>query len=188
MLRRGRGRTRLRVARCGLLRSVATRRVSLSRSDERPFRGPPPLPFNTAEQLVHAAAAAPSRDKVFDDLAKLERPRKHYQRYYGTREAGDNMRRAPQGILAFLRAYLSLEAFLEESFVLYSLGHTAPKGRAPYRLALPPHRKAAEEWVIPEGRGYAAWHAAEVGRRAHRLAVKARPARCIARRPRIQNR
>src|SRR4029077_13882612 len=58
-----------------------------------------------AEKVAQPAEVAPSRDKVFEDLAKLKRPRKHYQRYYGTREADDNMRRAPQGIYAFLRAY-----------------------------------------------------------------------------------
>jgi len=40
---------------------------------------------------------------VHDDLAKMGR--KHYQWYYSTREAGDNMRRCPQGVHAFLRAY-----------------------------------------------------------------------------------
>lgn len=77
--------------------------------------------------------------------------------------------------LAFLRAYLSLEAFLEESFVLYSLGHTAPKGRAPHRVAFPPHRKAAQEWVIPDGGHYAAWNAGAVGIRAHRFFRGGRP-------------
>jgi len=40
---------------------------------------------------------------LHEDLAKLGR--KHYQWYYSTREAGDNMRRCPQGVHAFLRAY-----------------------------------------------------------------------------------
>ncbi len=40
---------------------------------------------------------------VHDDLAKLGR--KHYQWYYSTREADENMRRCPQGVHAFLRAY-----------------------------------------------------------------------------------
>jgi len=40
---------------------------------------------------------------VHDDLAKLGR--KHYQWYYSTREADDNMRRCRQGVHAFLRAY-----------------------------------------------------------------------------------
>jgi pimeloyl-ACP methyl ester carboxylesterase len=87
---------------CVVLRPDVFRLVVLMSA---PFGGPPPLPFNTAGEGAQAAAAALSADKVFEDLAKLERPRKHYQRYYATREANDNMRRAPQGIHAFLRAY-----------------------------------------------------------------------------------
>ena len=87
---------------CAVLRPDVFRSVVLMSA---PFGGPPPLPFNTAKEVAQAAAAAPSRDKVFEDLAMLERPRKHYQKYYGTREADNNMRRAPQGIHAFLRAY-----------------------------------------------------------------------------------
>jgi pimeloyl-ACP methyl ester carboxylesterase len=86
---------------CGVLRPDVFRSVMLMSA---PFEGPPPLPFNTAEERTQAAEAGPSRDKVFEDLAMLERPRKHYQRYYGTREANDNMWRAPQGIHEFLRA------------------------------------------------------------------------------------
>jgi len=40
---------------------------------------------------------------VHEELAKLGR--KHYQWYYSTREADDDMRRCPQGVHAFLRAY-----------------------------------------------------------------------------------
>lgn len=71
--------------------------------------------------------------------------------------------------LAFLRAYLALETFLEESFVLYLLGQKPPRGRRPHRFTIPPNRKAADEWVIPEGRDYAAWHAVPVVERAQRF-------------------
>jgi len=40
---------------------------------------------------------------IHEDLARLGR--KHYQWYYSTREADENMRRCPQGVHAFLRAY-----------------------------------------------------------------------------------
>ncbi|HET7672208.1 MAG TPA: alpha/beta hydrolase [Burkholderiales bacterium] len=40
---------------------------------------------------------------VHEELAKLGR--KHYQWYYSTREADADMRRCPQGVHAFLRAY-----------------------------------------------------------------------------------
>jgi len=68
-----------------------------------PFAGTPSLPLGTANDPPQpAASAGPS---LFDRLAALPRPRKHYQRYYTTREADNNMRNAPQGIHAFLRAY-----------------------------------------------------------------------------------
>jgi pimeloyl-ACP methyl ester carboxylesterase len=60
-----------------------------------PFAGPPPLvrtpPSNAPD--IHAA------------LAALPRPRKHYQWYYSTRGANQDMWNAPQGVHAFLRAY-----------------------------------------------------------------------------------
>jgi pimeloyl-ACP methyl ester carboxylesterase len=74
-----------------------------------PFAGPPALPFNSADSPAAAAAAAPA-DRIYDDLAKLTPPRKHYQRYYSTREADDNMHHAPQGLHAFLRAYYHMKS------------------------------------------------------------------------------
>jgi hypothetical protein len=72
--------------------------------------------------------------------------------------------------MAFLRAFLAWEVFIEESFILYLAGQTAPRGRAPRRYAFPPNLRAAREWVIPEGRPYARWTAAgEVSRRAERF-------------------
>ena len=60
-----------------------------------PFAGPPSLaPASTAKGPdIHAA------------LAALPRPRKHYQWYYSTRPANENMWHAPQGVHDFLRAY-----------------------------------------------------------------------------------
>jgi pimeloyl-ACP methyl ester carboxylesterase len=92
---------------CAVLRPDMFRSVALMSA---PFAGTPPLPFNTAEERTPAAAAAPSHDQIFRDLAKLERPRKHYQRYYGTREANDNIWKASQGIHAFLRAYYHVKS------------------------------------------------------------------------------
>jgi pimeloyl-ACP methyl ester carboxylesterase len=68
-----------------------------------PFSGPPSLPFDTADDPPESAFT--SKPSLFDKLAALPRPRKHYQWYYTTREANDNMRNAPQGIHAFLRGY-----------------------------------------------------------------------------------
>ncbi|MCW5657825.1 MAG: alpha/beta fold hydrolase [Burkholderiaceae bacterium] len=59
-----------------------------------PFAGLPGLGPASAQAFdVHAA------------LAALPRPRKHYQRYYTTREANDDMWRCAQGVHDFLRAY-----------------------------------------------------------------------------------
>ena len=72
-----------------------------------PFGGPPTLPFNTANG-PRPAASAP--DTIYDDLAKLSPPRKHYQRYYQTQEANENMWHAKQGLHDFLRAYYHMKS------------------------------------------------------------------------------
>ena len=86
---------------CALTRPDVFRSVALMSA---PFAGPPPLPFRADGQAPtrNAAAAASS---VLADLAQLPRPRKHYQWYYSTREADDDMRHCAQGLHAFLRAY-----------------------------------------------------------------------------------
>jgi pimeloyl-ACP methyl ester carboxylesterase len=83
---------------CALVRPDVFRSVALMSA---PFAGPPPLPFNTADG---PAKPAPD-DPVHRELAALPRPRKHYQWYYSTREANNDMHRAPQGVHDFLRAY-----------------------------------------------------------------------------------
>jgi pimeloyl-ACP methyl ester carboxylesterase len=85
---------------CALIRPDVFRSVALMSA---PFGGPPELPFNTAEETTPSVAPDPS--SVFKDLARLDPPRKHYQLYYQTREANNDMWRAPQGVHAFLRAY-----------------------------------------------------------------------------------
>ncbi len=76
-------------AHCALIRPDVFRAVALMSA---PFAGPPPLhPKPQAD--VHAGMAA------------LPRPRKHYQWYYSTRLANDDMWRCPQGVHDFLRAY-----------------------------------------------------------------------------------
>jgi pimeloyl-ACP methyl ester carboxylesterase len=83
---------------CALVRPDVFRSVVLMSA---PFAGPPELPFDTC-----CHAPAPGRqDSIDDALAALERPRKHYQGYYGTRQANDDLWRCPQGVHDFLRAY-----------------------------------------------------------------------------------
>jgi pimeloyl-ACP methyl ester carboxylesterase len=87
-------------AACALVRPDVFSSVALMSA---PFAGVPALPSNTADRAPHAVDAAAAR--VHDELAALERPRKHYQWYYSTREADADMRLCPQGMHAFLRAY-----------------------------------------------------------------------------------
>jgi pimeloyl-ACP methyl ester carboxylesterase len=78
---------------CALVRPDVFRKVALMSA---PFSGPPALSRGTAANSapdIHAA------------LARLPRPRKHYQWYYSTRVANADMRDCPQGVHAFLRAY-----------------------------------------------------------------------------------
>ena len=85
---------------CSLLRPDVFRSAALMSA---PFGGPPPLPFNTADDPPQDGAPA-GRD-IRGELAALPCPRKHYQWYYTTRGAGDNMRNYPWGVHDFLRAY-----------------------------------------------------------------------------------
>jgi pimeloyl-ACP methyl ester carboxylesterase len=92
---------------CALIRPDVFRSVVLMSA---PFAGPPPLPFNTANDgtpggASSAVTSAVAVDHIHAALAALPRPRKHYQWYYSTRKADANMRHCPQGIHAFLRAY-----------------------------------------------------------------------------------
>jgi pimeloyl-ACP methyl ester carboxylesterase len=113
---------------CAVIRPDMFQSVALMSA---PFGGTPSLPLGTANGPPQpAASASPS---LFDQLAALPRPRKHYQRYYTTREADNNMRNAPQGIHAFLRAY-------------YHYKSADWAGNRPFRLAA---RTAAEMAKMP---------------------------------------
>ncbi|HYZ23140.1 MAG TPA: alpha/beta hydrolase [Rhodopila sp.] len=74
---------------CALIRPNVFRSVVLMSA---PFAGPPDL-HATVAQDIHRA------------LAALDRPRKHYQWYYSTREANADMWCCRQGVHAFLRGY-----------------------------------------------------------------------------------
>ena len=82
---------------CALTRPDVYRKVVMMSA---PFAGVTPLPFDT---IAHPSGK--TEDTVHRDLAALERPRKHYQWVYSTREANDPMQYAPQGVHDFLRAY-----------------------------------------------------------------------------------
>jgi pimeloyl-ACP methyl ester carboxylesterase len=83
--------------------------------------------FRSVVLMSAPVGGVPVRDsRVHDELAALGR--KHYQWYYSTREAEANMRHAPQGVAAFLRAY-------------YHYKSADWKGNLPFRL---------RDWVASE--------------------------------------
>ncbi|MCH1599148.1 MAG: alpha/beta hydrolase [Pseudomonadales bacterium] len=94
-----------------------------------PFGGVSTLPFDTVNNPTRPAASAPT--DIYADLANLPRPRKHYQRYYRTREANENMWHAEQGIHDFIRAY-------------YHFKSADWEGNQPHRLAA----RTAEQWAL----------------------------------------
>jgi pimeloyl-ACP methyl ester carboxylesterase len=71
-------------------------------------RATPAVPRETPGELRRGEpATVPSLD---DQLAKLPQPRKHYQTYYNTREANENMWHPKQGVHDFLRAYYHMKS------------------------------------------------------------------------------
>jgi pimeloyl-ACP methyl ester carboxylesterase len=87
---------------CALVRPDVFKSVVLMSA---PFAGPPRLPFDTDDRTFAQDAPGSLATDLHADLAALARPRKHYQWYYATRGADNNMHHAPQGIHNFLRAY-----------------------------------------------------------------------------------
>ncbi|MEM7042707.1 MAG: alpha/beta hydrolase [Pseudomonadota bacterium] len=84
------------VAACAALaRGDVFRSVALMSA---PFGGPPALPFGDIGEKPKAV-------DIHEALAALQRPRKHYQWYYSTPEANNDMMNAKEGLHAFLRAY-----------------------------------------------------------------------------------
>jgi pimeloyl-ACP methyl ester carboxylesterase/uncharacterized protein YhfF len=124
-------------AHCALVRPDLFRRVVLMSA---PFGGTPaPGPPTAAAGDIHG------------ELARLAPPRKLYQRYYSGPEADADMRNAPQGLQAFLRAYYHVKSAdwtanqprrlagwsgdqLAElpAYYVMPLGATMPEAVAPY--------------------------------------------------------
>ena len=66
-----------------------------------PFGGTPSLPPTGPNQHKFTSPT----DEINLELAKLVRPRKHYQHYYRTPEANKDMTECSQGVHSFLRGY-----------------------------------------------------------------------------------
>jgi pimeloyl-ACP methyl ester carboxylesterase len=85
---------------CAIVRPDVFRTVTLMSA---PFGGTPTIPFGAADDPPPTGGSpGPS---LAAQLAALPRPRKHYQNYYGTREANADFWHPPQGLHDFLRAY-----------------------------------------------------------------------------------
>jgi len=84
---------------CALVRPDIFTRVAMMSA---PFSGIAPLPLGESP-----LPAPPDVDRA---LAGLARPRKHYQRYFTTREADGDMRHSAQGVHDFLRAYFHVKS------------------------------------------------------------------------------
>lgn len=105
------------------------------------------------------------------DAYRWSSPASSGARPHITRKRRDDMTE-----MAFLRAFLAWEIFVEESFILYLSGQRPPRGRAPNRYAFPPNQKTAKEWLVPEGRDYAEWSVpTQVSARAERFFEGGRP-------------
>jgi pimeloyl-ACP methyl ester carboxylesterase len=91
---------------CALTRPDVFRSVALM----APFGGPPPLPESAASPAPLRSGAPRRTGDIHAALAALKRPRKHYQWYYSTRPANDHMWHCPQGVHAFLRAYVHMKS------------------------------------------------------------------------------
>jgi pimeloyl-ACP methyl ester carboxylesterase len=75
-----------------------------------PFPGVPAFPFNTADSEVSAIQPNNDNQKLAAALAALNPPREHYQQYFSSRQANDDMWHPPQGLHAFLRAFFYVKS------------------------------------------------------------------------------
>ncbi len=89
---------------CALVRPDIFQSVVLMSA---PFAGPPALVSDTDRP---AGTAKRDERSIHQALAALQRPRKHYQWYYSTREADADMWHCPQGVHAFLLAYYHVKS------------------------------------------------------------------------------
>ncbi len=90
---------------CALMRPDMFPAVALLSA---PFGSVPSFPFDTAGLPARGPKQAVA--SIHEELAALAPPRKHYQRYYSTRAAENDMLHCPQGLHDFLRAYYHVKS------------------------------------------------------------------------------
>lgn len=91
---------------CALTRPDVFRSIVMMSA---PFGGAPPFARANPGERRPANPPAPARS-LDDELAALPEPRKHYQTYYTTREANQNMWHHSLGVHGFLRAYYHMKS------------------------------------------------------------------------------
>ncbi len=128
---------------CGLIRPDIFRRVALMSA---PFPGPPALATGATAGSLQA------------ELAKLPRPRKHYQWYYSTRPANEDLWHSPQGLAAFLRGYLHVKSadWLHNTPVPLSGWSAEALAQLPDYYVMDKDRSMAET-VAPFSSGTTSW-------------------------------
>lgn len=137
-------------AACALVRPDIFRSLVMMSA---PFAGPPQWPMSDGSDRPILTAMTGLADPGLDEaLAALTPPRKHYQWFYSTRAANDDMLHSPQGIHAFLRAYFHMKSADWPQNEPYSLDAWSAVALA----ALPTY------YVMPRDKGMAATVAPEM--------------------------
>jgi pimeloyl-ACP methyl ester carboxylesterase len=131
---------------CALARPDVFRSVVMMSA---PFGGAPSMPVGTA--TAGPRPPAPAARSMDEELAALSPPRQHYQTYYTTREANENMWHPPQGIHDFLRAYYHMKSadWPANQPVPLAANTAAELARLP-RYYVMDHGKGMAESVAPE--------------------------------------
>lgn len=115
-----------------------------------PYGGPRPWPMG--EQSAPEAPAGLASPAMNEALGRLDPPRQHYQWYYSTRGANENIWNAKQGLHDFLRAY-------------YHYKSADWAGNRPFRLSDWVASELAQMptyYIMPAGLGMAETVAAEM--------------------------
>ena len=80
-----------------------TRSTTASSRASADVNAPAAASYSSKEHALPAKASSVA--SIDADMAALDPPRKHYQWYYSSREANEDMHHCPQGVHSFLRAY-----------------------------------------------------------------------------------